>query len=31
MDDQEATLIGTGRSAAPAGLDDVAARLPATG
>ena len=31
MSDQEATLIGTGRSPAPAGLDAVAARLPALG
>jgi hypothetical protein len=31
MSDEEATLIGTGRSRAPAGLDGVVARLPALG
>jgi hypothetical protein len=31
MSDEEATLIGTGRSPAPAGLDAVAARLPSLG
>jgi uncharacterized protein (TIGR03083 family) len=31
MSDEEAALVGTGRSAAPAGLDDLAAHLPVLG